>query len=138
MRTSLRWSAIAGTVMASLLTTAPAQASVAEDRPWEYVEGYAFADVGWTLAGRVDGRPGNAHSGYFYFEDIADGAIVTLYDWRCPDGVTPPLVAAGETTCVLKATIYGEQSDGADGADFGTYLVRNRVQASVPLSLIHI
>lgn len=131
--TRLRWVVSAVAVLAALLITTPAQAQVAEEPRWEYVRGYAFADVYWTLAGRIDGRPGNAHSGYFYVEDVADGALVEQYDWRCPAGVVPPLGPSETTSCVLKAVLSGEQSDGVDGADFAPYLIRNQVQVSVPV-----
>jgi hypothetical protein len=134
MRLTRRWAVSAGMVLAVFVTTGPVQAH-AEDSHWELSESYQYADVGWTLAGHVAGRPGNAHSGYFNFEGDDDGVTAELFDWQCPAGVTPPAYPSSPSSspCVLKASIWIQQPDFFNTYHFGRTLERNRIQLTVPV-----
>ena len=133
MRAMLRWAVSVGVALAAVMTTGPAQAQT-EEPHWELSESYQYADVGFTLLGRVAGRPGNAHSGYFNFEGDDDGVTAELFDWKCPAGVAPPVYAyPNDTACVLKANIWIQQQQFINTYHFAQNLRRNRIQITVPV-----
>ena len=130
----IRAAVSASIVLTAIVAPGPAPVQAAGFH-WELSESYQYADVGFTLAGKVAGRPGNAHSGYFNFEGDDDGVTAELFDWKCPAGATPPVDAYPAPTngCVLKAYIWIQQPQFINTYHFGKNLLHNRIQITVPV-----
>ena len=89
--------------------------------PGEYGLEADFGNVEWTYRGWYDGVPGNVHTGYLNVEEDDDGLTVSLNNWFCPSGATPPgpyEPRPAATTCKWRSGKFVNSSEWWDVADF--------------------
>lgn len=124
--TALALVAGAAVVPASAASAASSATSAASSATaWKLSYRFSTGTVDYTLRGRIQGVPGNAHSGQIWFDISDDEDEGILLDWNCPAGVVPPTYYGGPndpanppTTCVNLRGIYADSGHALPYTDW--------------------